>query len=89
MDDKIPCCQLDAARRVRQVQIDGTMVGIAQLNEIFKLIYSKKMDNKNDIQYELLRQVKIYNYVPSSAERMYQEAIYTAYLEYEKELGGD
>jgi hypothetical protein len=65
------------------------MVGIAQLDEIFKLVNAQNYKNKKNIKQELLRQVKIYNYVPSSAEVIYKEAIYQAYLEYEKEVAGE
>ncbi len=79
MDDKIPCCQLDVARRVKQIEIDGTKVGISHLDKIFEDITKLSLKTDKQIKKELLTQVKIYNYIPQSAESAYMEAIFEVY----------
>jgi hypothetical protein len=37
-------------------------------------------DGEGAIRTELLRLVKIYNYVPSQAEKAYEDALYSEYL---------
>ena len=77
-----PCCQASALRKVKQISIDGTKVGISQFDNIFEVISKMSLQNNNQIKNELLRQVKIYNYIPSSAEKSYKEAIFREYKRY-------
>lgn len=70
-----PCCPASAARMVKKLLIGGTSVGIAQLDEAIGEVYKIKLGDPNKIKKELLRLVKIYNYVPSSAENEYADAL--------------
>ena len=76
LDDKVPCCMADAARKVKKINIGGTLVGISRLDAIIDEIFFLKMDNEVNIKEELNKMVKIYNFVPTAAEEEYKTAIY-------------
>jgi len=76
-----PCCPAAAARMVKKISIGSLTVGIALLDDIIEEVYRVRLDDKKKIGEALLKQVKIYNYVPDSAESEYTEALL---IEYEK-----
>lgn len=80
-----PCCPASAARMVKRVNISGFVVGIAQMDEIMNEVYGMNLDDTRKIREELLRLVKIYNYVPSGSEDEYADAILEEYKKYCKE----
>ena len=86
MKENIPCCAADAMRRIRQVSVGGTVVGLSMLEQIFKDVADTGLSQERDIRSELIRQVKIYNYVPKPAEKAYTDAVFE---EYQKEHKGD
>jgi hypothetical protein len=75
----IPCCTAEAMRRIRQVNVDGITVGLSMLDAIFAEVASLDLSTDEKIKNELLRQVKIYNYVPRQAEEAYGEAVLKEY----------
>jgi hypothetical protein len=79
MDDKIPCCALDATRKVRKLNIGGQSIGISQLDPVIKEVQTLKLENENMIKDELLKRIKIYNYVPPTGEEEYKHAIFEEY----------
>lgn len=83
MKRHIPCCAADAMRRVRQISVGGNVVGLSMLEEIFEEVADAGLSQDADIRRELIRQVKIYNYVPAPAEATYADAIFA---EYQKEM---
>ena len=75
-----PCCAASAIAQVQYLTINGDRIGITNLDEILKRAKTVASDGEGAIRTELLRLVKIYNYVPSPAENAYQDALYSEYL---------
>lgn len=78
-DGKVPCCQLDAARKVKRLYIKGIPVGISKLDHIIDYVSSLGLENEDEIKKELITQMKLYNYIPAEAEKDYGEAAFQFY----------
>ncbi|MCQ8894028.1 MAG: hypothetical protein NQU46_05295 [Methanolinea sp.] len=78
-----PCCAAEALRRIRQVDVGGITVGLAMLDDIIDEVQGLHLASKDAIVNELVKRIKVYNYVPPSAEDKYREAMYR---EYEKKV---
>ncbi|WAI00200.1 hypothetical protein [Methanogenium organophilum] len=78
-----PCCEAEAMRRIRQISVGDTVVGLSMLEQIFEDVAGADLSPDTIIRSELLRQVKIYNYVPKPAEEAYADAVFA---EYQNEL---
>lgn len=76
-----PCCAAEALRRIRQVDVGGITVGLAMLDDIIDEVQELHLPTRDAIINELIRRVRVYNYVPPSAEEKYREAIYREYEE--------
>ncbi|MBE0430306.1 MAG: hypothetical protein IBX67_00605 [Dehalococcoidia bacterium] len=75
-----PCCNAAAARMVgRLVLPDGSEVGIRNLEGILKEVAELKLTDDGSIRRELLKKVKIYNYVAPGAETDYSDALFSEY----------
>lgn len=74
-----PCCAAEALRRIRPVDVGGMVIGIAMLDPILTVVKGMKISGEKEIGDELLERVKIYNYVPASAEAKYQAALLREY----------
>lgn len=80
-----PCCPAAAARMVKKLTLaDGSQVGILHLEEILKGVADLKLADDEAIKKELLKRVKIYNYVAPAAEADYSQALLK---EYKKRFG--
>jgi len=80
MTDVKPCCAAAAARMVRKITLrDGSQVGIANLENILKEVADLKLADDEAIQRELLKRVKIYNYVAPKAEADYSKVLLKEY----------
>ncbi len=79
MGEGKPCCPESAARRVKKVSVDGVSVGIARLDQIIAEVRALGTDEKETVDRELLKRLKIYNYVPKGTEGAYLEAIRKEY----------
>jgi hypothetical protein len=79
-DKKKPCCAASVLREAKYISIGGPQVGISQLDSILKDARDVESHGELAIRKELLRLVKIYNYVPSSVETAYENALYVEYL---------
>ena len=74
------CCPAAAARMVKKLTLpDGSQVGILNLESILKEVADLKLADNNAIKKELLQRVKIYNYVPPTADNEYSEALLKEY----------
>lgn len=82
-NDEKPCCAAEALRRIRQVEVGGIGVGLAMLDEIIDEVSAMHLAGKDAIADELLEHVKVYNYIPKSAETAYRAALIR---EYEKKV---
>jgi len=77
--DGIPCCAADAVRHVQPVEVDGATVGLAMLDHAFAEVREFGLANETAVRAELLKRVKVYNYVPASAAAAYVGAVYREY----------
>ncbi len=60
--------------------IGGQEIGVAQLDEIIARISGIGLEDGIAIERALMKEVKIYNYVPVSREREYSCAIMQEYV---------
>ena len=84
MTETKPCCAAAAARMIKKLALSGGEVGIVNLDNILKEVADLKLVDDNAIRKELLKRVKIYNYVAPGAESDYSKAMLN---EYKKLLG--
>ena len=75
-----PCCAAAAARMTRKLTLpDGFQIGIVNLESILKEVADLGLVDTEAIKRELLKRVKIYNYVASGAEDDYSQALFKEY----------
>ena len=80
MTGEKPCCPAAAARMIKKLALPGGFqVGIANLENILKEVADLKLVDNETIKKELLKRVKIYNYVAPSADNEYSEALFNEY----------
>jgi hypothetical protein len=79
MGDDKPCCAADALRRIRQVKIDEIMTGIVMLDESIADVRAQNPGSEPEIRAALLKKIRIYNYIPRSAEDAYARALVEEY----------
>ena len=80
MTGEKPCCAAAAARMIKKLTLlDGSQVGILNLESILKEVANLKLADDSAIKKELLQRVKIYNYVPPAADNEYSEALLKEY----------
>lgn len=80
MTGEKPCCPTAAARMIKKLALPGGFqVGIANLENILKEVADLKLVDNETIGKELLKRVKIYNYVPPAADNEYSEALFNDY----------
>jgi len=84
MTDTKPCCAAAAARMVKKLALPHGEVGIVNLENILREVADLKLADDEAIKKELLKRVKIYNYVAPGAEADYAKALLG---EYKKQLG--
>lgn len=84
MKDDIPCCAADALRRIRQVEIGGVVVGISMLDHIIEEVVTMNLQDTRELGFELMKRVKIYNYVPPRVEDQYRVAILKEFETYQQ-----
>ena len=80
MATKKPCCAEAAARMVKKLTLpNGFQVGISNLEDILKEVADLKLADNGAIKEELLKRVKIYDYVAPAAGNDYAEALLKEY----------
>jgi hypothetical protein len=75
----VPCCAADAMRRVKMTDIGGVVTGLTMLDEICREVKDMNICGREKTAAELMKKIKIYNYVPESAYGKYQEAVLREY----------
>jgi hypothetical protein len=78
-EEEKPCCPTSAARNIKKIEVDGQEVGIAQLDQIINKVAALGLRSEEEVGRALLKEVKIFNYVPASKEPDYQRAIIKEY----------
>jgi len=80
-------CGLDRLP-VKTISVGGGPVGVAGLEQIFEQVLSSQgADADDELKRELLRLVKIYNYVPPSHEDAYSDALWSEFVAYRAKGG--
>ncbi len=64
---------------VKQIDIDGKMIGIYNLNEIIAHVKSLNIDSDVSIKEELLAAVSKMNYIPNKKRDAYASALLKEY----------
>ena len=85
MESQKPCCAASAARMIKKLVLPGGEVGIVNLDNILKEVADLKLADDNAIRKELLKRVKIYNYVATSADNEYSAALLQEYKRQHRE----
>ncbi len=73
---------------ITQVNIEGVPVGLAALEPIFEQLYQQGRRDEPGLDEEILKSVKMYNYVPPSAEQLYQTSLMEEYEKFCRRKGG-
>jgi len=84
MKDTIPPCAADALQRIRQVELGGVVVGIPMLDHILEEVAAMNIQDTRELGFELMRRVKVYNYVPPRVEDQYRVPILKEFNIYQK-----
>lgn len=66
-------------QRIRKLEVGGLIVGIAMLDEVIREVQALGLPTEPGIQDELMKRVKLYNYVPKSAEDACNAAVLPEY----------
>lgn len=72
------CCP--GKNLTKRITIGGQQIGISFLDQIIEKAMSHPDASEEELRSILLRELKIYNYVPSSAEGEYAEAIWEEFV---------
>lgn len=73
-----PCCPGKSV--VKKISVGGQMIGISFLDRIIAHALELKDLPEDEQRSRMLKELKVYNYVPSSAEDDYLEAVWAEYL---------
>jgi hypothetical protein len=85
MQQEKPCCAAATARMVKKLTLpDGFQVGILNLESILNEVADLKLTGDDAIKKELLKRVKIYNYVAPAADNDYSKALLKEYKRRQK-----
>ncbi len=66
----------------KRVLIDGKETGIDHLDFIFDEVKKLRLDNNSVISDEILKRVKVFNYVPTKKTAEYAEALLAEYRKF-------
>ena len=80
--DEKSCCVAEAMWRIRQVDVGGIVVGISLLDDIIIEVKAMNLSGEKETGDELLKRIKIYNYIPASAEEQYRIMLIHEYRNY-------
>ena len=74
-----PCCAAEAMRRITKIEVGGVVVGLAMLDDAIEEVREMHLAGADRIAGEILKIVKIYNYIPGPAEAAYRTALLREY----------
>jgi hypothetical protein len=69
----------------KRLRVGGQEIGISEYDTIMRKAYELESASDDDIKRVMLRELKIYNYVPSSVEQDYLEAMWQAFKKMREE----
>jgi uncharacterized metal-binding protein len=67
---------------VTQIRIGGVPVGLVALKPIFEQLYEQGRQDGPGLEEEILKTVKLYNYVPDAAEELYKATLLEEYRKF-------
>ncbi len=67
---------------IRQINVKGNRIGIIGLDEIFQSAKQAQITDEQNLKDFLLQKVKEQNYIPSSVEEDYKNALYRKYRKF-------
>jgi len=76
---EIPCSEAEAFKKIRQVDVVRVTGGIVMLDPVLAEVGAMNLSGEKDIGDELLKMMKIYNYIPARAEEQYRTALVREY----------
>lgn len=79
MSNDKPCCAAEALRRIRQIPVNGIMTGITMLDESIADVKEQNPGSEQETIAELMKKIRIYNYVPKGVEEAYAHTIMEEY----------
>lgn len=79
-------CGCSGKSTARNLRIGGQNVGIAEMDRILRKTLEFPEASENELKTILLRELRQYNYVPSSLEQEYIEALWEEYLRCKPDL---
>lgn len=79
MGDDKPCCAAEALRRIRQIPINGLLTGITMLDDSIADVKQQNPGDDSAIREALMKNIRIYNYVPPGVADAYAQAIMEEY----------
>jgi hypothetical protein len=75
-----PHSDADDAKKIKKLTLlDGSRVGIVNLENIIKEIANLKLTDTKTIKAELLKKAASHNYIPSSAKNDYATVLFQEY----------
>jgi hypothetical protein len=73
-----PCCPGKTA--TKRIAVGGQQIDIASLDQIIEKAFAAQGASEAELKSILLRELKIYNYVPSSVEAEYLDGIWEEFV---------
>lgn len=73
-----PCCP--GKTSVKKIPVGGQLIGISFLDQIIDRALASEGLSDHELRSQLLKDLKVYNYVPQPAEGDYLEAVWAEYL---------
>jgi hypothetical protein len=71
--------------KTKRILIDGKETGIDQLEFVFDEVKKLRLTGNTEIADELMRRVKVFNYVPTKKTAEYAAALLGEFLKFSKE----
>lgn len=80
MSGNKPCCAAAAAAQLRYLVVGGNRIAIARLDETLERAEAAAPGGEGALRKELVRLVRMANYIPAAAEKDYEDALLAEYL---------
>ncbi len=65
--------------QIRRIRIEGKEIGIDQLDRVLDQVIALHLQDENQIREELLRRIRVFNYVPTRKQEEYGAALLEEY----------
>lgn len=73
---------------ITRVKIGGASVGLVALEPVFEQMYQQGHRDGSGVDEEILKAVKVYNFVPTSVEQSYKETLLKQYQKFCRDREG-